>query len=131
MTPPAASDLHTAVSEIEARLEALARRKDVWLRTGPSERIRLLETVVAGVVREARGWAEAMSRLKGVALTEPLHGEDWIYGPGATVRCARLLIESLRAGGQPRPPSVTQRAGGQWVAQVFPATVIDRILGPG
>lgn len=117
--------------EIDAILDRLARTKDVWVQTNIERRIVLLERIVDGVVREARGWAEVMSQLKGVRTTEPSHGEDWMYGPAATVRCARLLLEALRHNGQPRPPKLYRRPDGQWVAQVFPTSLIERAQGGG
>lgn len=126
--PPLAA---TALPAIDAALDRLARKKDEWIKQGLEARITLLDQIVDGVVREARGWAEVTSQLKGVHPAEPLHGEDWLYGPAATARCARLLAAALRQNGFPKPPKLFQRPNGQWVAQVFPASLIERAQGNG
>jgi acyl-CoA reductase-like NAD-dependent aldehyde dehydrogenase len=129
--PPPPPVPATSLTEIDAIVARVARQKDAWIRTGIAARRVLLEQIIDGVVHEARGWAEVMSQLKGVGLGEPLHGEDWMYGPAATVRCARLLLDALREDGHPPPRRLYQRPDGQWVAQIFPASLIERLQGSG
>lgn len=116
------------VDEIVARLAA---KKDEWVKVSIPERITLLEQVRAAIIREADAWARTISRLKGIDPSDPLHGEDWLAGPVVTMRNVQQLIRSLHAGGQPRPPGLRQRKDGQWVADVMPWSMWDRLILTG
>jgi acyl-CoA reductase-like NAD-dependent aldehyde dehydrogenase len=120
----------TPLAEVDAILQRLSSNKDKWAQLGVPERIALLHKVADGVQREAHGWAHAVSRVKGIDANAPLQGEDWLAGPMTTARNVRLLIEALQSGGQQKVP-LKQRASGQWVAQVFPNSVVEKILFAG
>jgi acyl-CoA reductase-like NAD-dependent aldehyde dehydrogenase len=126
-----ASMTATPIDVLDGLVAKLVSKKDSWCAVGIPERIALLEKVAVALQVEASGWAQAMSRVKGIAANVPLQGEDWLAGPMTVVRNVRLLIESLQAGGQPRPPKLTQRADSQWVAEVFPTSVAEKIAFTG
>src|SRR5688572_27927446 len=48
-----------------------------------------------------------------------------------TAHNTRLLLEALKAGGQPKPPGLKQRPDGQWIADVFPTTLDERLAYTG
>jgi acyl-CoA reductase-like NAD-dependent aldehyde dehydrogenase len=121
----------TSLAALDAVVAKLAANKDVWCAVGIPARIALLEKVADALQVEASGWAQAMSRVKGIAADAPLQGEDWLAGPSTVVRNVRLLIESLRAGGQQKPPKLMQRSDGQWVAEVFPISTLEKIAFTG
>ena len=121
----------TPLSDVDALVAKLVAHKGAWVKKTLPERVAVLEALRDGVQREATGWAAAVAQVKGTAPNHPLEGEDWLAGPMATARNIRMLIESLKAGGQPKPPALTQRADGQWVAQVFPLTLDDKLAYAG
>lgn len=121
----------TPAARVDELVQKLAAKKDAWVKTSIAERIRLLEALVAGCVKEAPAWAAAVSKMKGIDPASSLHGEDWLAGPATTVRNVRLLIEALKQNGQPKPPAMHQRKDGQWVAQVLPANTMEKLVFGG
>ncbi|MDP9024819.1 MAG: aldehyde dehydrogenase family protein, partial [Candidatus Eremiobacteraeota bacterium] len=97
-----------------------------------SQKAALLERVKAGVYREAERWALAGAQAKGIGWTA-LAGEEWISGPWAVLYALNRYIDTLgeiAKGGAPEidQRSIRERAGGQVVVDVFPATLYDRLL---
>jgi len=121
----------TPIADVDAILQRLAAKKDQWVKTGIPERIKLLEAIRTAIIAEADAWTRTISRLKGIDPSSPLHGEDWLAGPVVTVRNVQQLIKALHAGGQPKPPGLRQRKDGQWVADVMPWGLWDKILLTG
>lgn len=121
----------TSTAQMDEILTRLQQRKDAWARTPIDERLRLLRATLRGVVTEAAAWSEAISRVKGLDPHGQLHGEDWLAGPVVTARNIRQLIKSLEAGGRPKPLALRQRPGGQWVADVLPWDMWDRLIYTG
>jgi acyl-CoA reductase-like NAD-dependent aldehyde dehydrogenase len=121
----------TPRDEIDAAVTRVAARKDEWPKVGIPERIRLLERTIGNLVGVAEAWVADACRAKGIPEGDPLAGEEWIAGPSTTIRNARLLIRSLEALGQRRPPKTTAREDGQLVVRVFPADVYEKVLFAG
>ena len=128
--PPAAFP-PTPREEIDAAIARVAARKDEWTRVSIPDRIRLLERTIEGLVAVADAWVADACRAKGIAADDPLAGEEWIAGPSTTIRNARLLVRSLEALGQRRPPKVYAREDGQLVARVFPADGYEKAMFAG
>ncbi|HEY2517579.1 MAG TPA: aldehyde dehydrogenase family protein, partial [Polyangiaceae bacterium] len=128
--PPAAIP-PTPKGALDAAVERVAAQKDVWTTASIPERIRLLERCTEGLVMVAEAWVADACRAKGIAPDAPLAGEEWIAGPSTTIRNARLLVKSLEALGQRRPPSVRAREDGQLVATVFPADGYEKAMFAG
>jgi acyl-CoA reductase-like NAD-dependent aldehyde dehydrogenase len=128
--PPAAIPA-TALEEVDRRLARVAARKDDWPKVGIIERLSYLRRCAAGVAAVAEAWVADGCRLKGIAASDPLVGEEWVAGPAVTLRNIRLLIEALEAGGQPTPPKVYARPDGQKVVRVFPANAKDKLMFGG
>ena len=116
---------------LDAALHRVASHRDAWLRVPVDERIRLLRAVIDGVVAVAPDWVRAGCAAKGLDVDGPQAGEEWLSGPVPTIRTMRLVAEALAAGGAPRIMKWTVRPGGQRVATVFPATLIDRLAYTG
>ena len=129
--PPPAALPETSLEACDRLLDRLASRKDDWLKVSIPERIAYLERCLAGTVAVAEEWARDGSRLKGIADGHVYQGEEWLAGPMTTVRNIRLLIDALKADGQPCLPDVIERPDGQKVARVFPTNLHDRILFTG
>ena len=116
----------------EDALRRLHRARQTWTERSVQQRIDLLEVCLNGVRLEAKDWVREACRARGVALDSPAAGEEWLAGPAALIRTIRLLIRALKAGGQPALPATRQRMGGrQWVAEVFPASPLEKAALPG
>src|SRR5262245_21889747 len=81
--PPAAVAA-TSLAEVDAAVERVASKKQVWVQTGIAERIALLRQCQAGVAREASAWVRDVCAVKGLSPDDNLAGEEWLAGPGTT-----------------------------------------------
>jgi len=129
--PTAAPVPATPLADIDAAVARVAAKKDAWPKVGIVERIALLGKCLEGVLAVSEEWVKGGCRLKGIAAGHPLEGEEWLAGPMTTARNIRLLIQALEAGGQPTPPKVFERPGGQKVARVFPSDAKDKVMFGG
>ncbi|MBX3189534.1 MAG: aldehyde dehydrogenase [Labilithrix sp.] len=124
-TPP------TKLADVDAAIDRLHAKKDAWIAVGIPERIRLLERCIESIVAVSEQWGEIGAAIKGLAPADVLAGEEWVAGILPTVRNARLLVEALRQGGQPRPASLRTRPDGRVVARVHPANLMERLMFTG
>jgi acyl-CoA reductase-like NAD-dependent aldehyde dehydrogenase len=125
MVPP------TPIAELDAIVERVANAKQRWVQTSVGERIALLRACLRNIPKVAPDWVRDMCAVKGLAPDDNLAGEEWLVGPATTARNVRLLIKSLEADGQPKPPSLTTRPGGQQVARVMPLETTEKLLFAG
>src|SRR5262245_25165151 len=100
---PPPSHPPTPLDQIDRLLARLDSKKDAWLQVTIAQRIAFLDAARTALQAEAAGWAAAISKVKGLSPDEQLHGEDWLTGPMTLARNVRLLIDALKADGQPRP----------------------------
>lgn len=120
----------TPLEQADAIAAQLSQRKNDWLQVSLSDRIIYLQRCLEDVMAVAPEWAAAACHAKGIDPTATLAGEEWLVGPTATMAYLRSLITTLKANGQPQP--VKQHCQkGQWVAQVFPDNLMDRLLWLG
>ena len=116
--PPASVD-PTPLDVVDKKLARLAANKDKWVRVSLDDRIELLERCIDSTHAVAREWAEASCKAKGINPNSEQAGETWLSGPTTTIRNLRLLIETLKANGQPKPVSQWTRRNGQSVAHAL------------
>ena len=128
---PPASMTPTSLEKCDSHVATLNANKDAWTKVSINERIQLLEECIENTLAVGHEWVEAGCRAKGIEQGSKLAGEVWFAGPTTTIRNMRLLVETLKAGGQPKPPQQWTRSNGQTVARVFPADLYDRILFTG
>lgn len=121
----------TPMAQIDAIVARLASRKHDWPRVSLRERARLLERCIDTTLAISHEWVRAACDAKGIDPKSPRAGEEWLGGPMTTVRNVRLLLEAMRAGGEPSLPAVYARPDGQLVAKVFPQNVVDRLMYTG
>ena len=121
----------TSIEDCDAHVARLASKKGVWVNTGIPERIGYLQAVVDGMNAVAPAMVADGCRKKGIPVDSALAGEEWLAAVTTTIRNARLLIEALEAGGQPRAPGVVTRPDGQLVAKVFPTNLQDKLMFTG
>ncbi len=119
--------MHTETDDLVAKIDSLHAKKDAWTKVGVDARVALLEKIAKGVEKVAPAWVAAVCKIKGIDPDSQLVGEEWLAGPVTTQRNVRLLIETLREGGE-RRVTTKKRPDGQWVATVFPLSLIDRLM---
>jgi acyl-CoA reductase-like NAD-dependent aldehyde dehydrogenase len=128
--PPAATP-PTSIAECDRLLGGLAAKKGEWTRLPIPERIQLLEKSIDATISIAPQWVAAAARAKGIDPSSQRTGEEWLGGPMTLTRNLRLMAESLRKGGQPKPAGMKRRDDGQYVAQVFPNNIFDKLMFTG
>jgi acyl-CoA reductase-like NAD-dependent aldehyde dehydrogenase len=128
-SPPKPEPTH--LEDVDAAITRLHGKRDAWLAIPIGERITLLDQCVAATLAVAEKWGDIGARIKGLAPTDGLAGEEWVAGIMPTVRNTRLLAEALRQGGAPKPRSVRTRPDGRVVARVYPSTLFEQLLFMG
>lgn len=128
---PPASVPATPIAKLDELVDRVASKKDAWAQLAVPQRIAYLEAAQKGVQEQAEAWVRALNQLKGIDPNDVMAGEDWLAGPMTTARNIRLLVEALKQGGQPKPPGLKQRPDGQWVADVFPTTLDEKLAYTG
>ncbi|MEM7480171.1 MAG: aldehyde dehydrogenase family protein [Acidobacteriota bacterium] len=131
--PPPAQD--SSSEERFAALDEAARTvadtRQRWASLAIDERISLIDRLIPDFLAVAPRWVAAASAAEGLS---PDDGEEWLTGPYLILRNLRLLRDSLEEiahGGHPEiPGAVTTGAHGQVVAEVFPASLYDRLFYP-
>jgi acyl-CoA reductase-like NAD-dependent aldehyde dehydrogenase len=118
----------TNFDEIDRSILKLHNHRERWAQTTIPERLAYLQSCLDRTLAVAQAWATAGCEAKGIEPQSNVAGEEWITGPISTVRNIRLLMTSLQADGQLAPVKTWQRENGQFVAQVLPANLIDRVL---
>lgn len=125
---------HTPVEGLDAALEILAQNKERWATLPASELVPILDELQRDVWQVADKWVTACVTAKGVPTGSLGEGEEWIM-LGAVERTVRLLrqsIQDIASQRSPRlPASLTVNARGHVVAQVFPASTLDKMTLPG
>ena len=86
----------TSQSRLDEALAILEDHKQEWVALDIDERIDLLEKIREGAVDVAERWVHAAVKAKGMELGTAEEGEEWMAGPGTTLRNITLLITSLR-----------------------------------
>jgi acyl-CoA reductase-like NAD-dependent aldehyde dehydrogenase len=102
-----------------------------WVALSAADRAALLRRCMTATVAVADQWAETACQIKGYAPGSNGHGEEYLAGTLPLMRNLRLFAEALEAHGQPALPRTWQRADGQWVARVFPQSLLDQALFTG
>lgn len=127
--PPAVPP--TPLAEVDRKIEALWAHRESWQKVGVVQRIRLLERCIRATLDVADVWVADACRAKGIPEGSQQAGEEWLGGPVTTVRNMRLLVEALRHGGARPVPSLRKTDSGQVVADVFPASTLDKLMFGG
>jgi acyl-CoA reductase-like NAD-dependent aldehyde dehydrogenase len=124
----------TAPSLMDEALEAVAAKKDEWAALPAKALLPLLVEMRRDVDRVAEEWVKACAAGKGVEDDPYGVGEEWVLF-AAVGRTLRLLHESIRdiaRGGTPGIPApLWVNSRGNVVAEVFPASRLDKMSLPG
>jgi hypothetical protein len=121
----------TPLDEVDRMLGMLAHGQERWLATDPATRAALLRRCMEATAEVAEEWGDTACMVKGYESGSNGHGEEFLGGVLAVMRNLRLFAEALEHHGQPPLPKKWQRPDGQWVAQVFPQSLMDKALFTG
>lgn len=125
---PPSSVPPTPTAELERLVARLRDRADAWVQLPRKDKVVLLRQVMKNLQAEGPAWAETLCRIKGLQFHSPDAGEAWLDGPVVLARNLRQYIELLEAEGRPQHAGLRQRKDGQWIAQVFPRNLFDKLL---
>lgn len=125
----------TPESELNTLLQRLRDNAQKFARAPINDKIGWLREIAERSGEVAPELVSAACKAKGIDQHSPLAGEEWLAGPGVTIRNVRLLIQSLeqiRARGVPRlePESLIDRLDGI-AARVVPHDPFDKTLFAG
>lgn len=124
----------TSLTEIDRIVDQLYLGKDDWVRLRPSDRVAILDSLLADFKPISHRWVEAELKAKGNPADSNGEAEEWVIL--ATVfRIIRKLRQSLVELDKHGHPlfvgSPETHSDGQVIVRVFPKTLDDRVLFPG
>lgn len=134
LTPSSPADsvtLATSTSAADAAIACLTAQKTAWTQVSIADRITYLNRCITRVMAIAEPWATAACHAKGIDPSSSLAGEEWLVGPAAVLTNLQALVKTLTAEGQPQPVAMATRADGQQVVQVFPHSLMERLMWAG
>jgi len=121
----------TPLPELDERLARLTQGRPKWVALSARDRAALLRRCMETTLAVADDWAATACKIKGYEPGSNGHGEEYLGGTLAVMRNLRLFAEALDANGQPSLPKTWTRDDGQWVARVFPQSLLDAALFTG
>ncbi len=125
----------TPRAQLDAAIGELLAHRRSWAGVGPAERARLLDTLLADLAGVSDEWVAASLLHKGLDPGESASGEEWIAGPMIALRNIRVLRDALadvaRHGAPRIPGPIWTRPDGRVAAEVFPASLWDRLFYTG
>ncbi len=122
--------------EIDRHLADLRAHADEWALLPIRDKVKLLWKLRRATDRAAGAWVTAASQAKGLAVGDPLRGEEWSSGPWALLNYLGPLEKTLRAAERGQLESLVKgktrtRPDGQVVARVMPDGLYDQLLFSG
>src|SRR6266536_3334068 len=128
----AIADDPAATTALDRDVAVLHSKAREWVTTPLAEKRKLLEALRVATAAVADEWVRVSCQGKGIALSSPAAGEEWMSGPYAllsNVAALIRLVDHLEAGTDPLD-RVRARTlpSGQVALRVFPAVVQDRVL---
>jgi acyl-CoA reductase-like NAD-dependent aldehyde dehydrogenase len=125
----------TPIEVLDEAIASLRSRAAAWVALPVAEKRGLLGELVDTTLEAADGWVAAAAEAKGLTPESAHAAEDWGSGITTVVRNLRLLertLTDIERTGRPQPPGgVRVDAEGRTVADVLPATPLDRALLAG
>ena len=120
---------------IDAVIGGLQDSKKRWANLSVSERIAYLVSIRDNTIRVARPWVEAAVAAKDLSMDHPYAGEEWTSGPFSVISIVSDLLVTLERIDTGIPildgHTVSERASGQVIVDVFPNTMDDKLLFSG
>ena len=127
--------LPTERGALDAAVAELRAGAPRWVAVPASERVKILDELLAAGAAAASAWIDLSARSEGLAPDDPVASEEAIAGPYLYLRGVRLHRDALRqvaATGRPRIPGpVRTRPDRRVTAQVMPVDLVDRLTWLG
>jgi hypothetical protein len=121
-----------------ARLDELVGRlrdgAKTWVKLPVAQKAAVARRMLEGFSRVAERSVRAAVAAKGIKPGTPQEGEEWLSGPYVTLRILRLTAEALEAlaAGRNTPIGKVDRTiDGKLRVQVYPMTLLDKLLFGG
>jgi hypothetical protein len=121
----------TSIEAVDAMVAELLHSRLNWVALSSMDRAKLLRSCMKTTQAVAEEWCLMACEVKGYEPGSNGHGEEFLGGTLAVMRNLRLYAEALDHDGAPPLPSTHQRVDGQWVARVFPQSLLDKALFTG
>lgn len=126
------------MSAVDAVVRRVAQQAPTWRALDAARRADILKSCCDGVFAVAKEWVEQSCAAKGIHMSAPQAGEEWVTGPAILLRHLRLYRDTLLRGGIPRDRITRHAADGPadskrstWSAKVFPFEPLDSLIFPG
>lgn len=120
---------------IDSAISDLQASKTRWARLPVEEKLGHLEEIRRATFTHARRWVELATSAKGLEMTSPLAGEEWIAGPFSVIDALNslaLTLSRIRDGSDILDGfNVRVRHDGQVVVDVMPGTTVEKLLFSG
>jgi aldehyde dehydrogenase (NAD(P)+) len=126
----------TAEKELDRQVVRLREKAREFARLSIAQKIDLLGDLHRRTADVATEWVRTACGAKGISFDEPVSGEEWIGGPGVTLRNIRFLIKSLGEIAQHGAPVLADKriedlAHGAVGIRVAPYDTFDGVLYGG
>ena len=118
----------TSDEDIDNALHRLHKKKEVWLDVSTEKRAVLLQECLKDMMTLSEEWISQSCKGKGLEKGSVAEGEEWVGSFSIVVRGIQLMIDALKANGQPEIPSTRTRVDGQIVAEVYPRNFLEKVL---
>jgi aldehyde dehydrogenase (NAD(P)+) len=120
---------------IDSAIQELQSAKTRWARLPISEKIDHLDALRKAIFKHSPRWVESATKAKGLAMSSPLAGEEWIAGPFGVLDALNSLEVTLTRLGEGtdvlKGHAVRTRPTGQVLVDVMPTTAVERLLFSG
>jgi aldehyde dehydrogenase (NAD(P)+) len=116
---------------LDQSIQLLQDHKNEWACLPIPQKLALLEVIRKRLAEKSQAWVEASVRGKQMQLHAPEEGEEWTGGPWTLAEGINGYIDTLRALERGRilmPPKIHALPNGQVAAQVFPSSLLDKIM---
>jgi aldehyde dehydrogenase (NAD(P)+) len=125
---------NTELGRLDQLVGRLREGAKTWLKLPLGEKLAVARRMLEGFPRVAGRSVQAAVAAKGIASGSPQEGEEWLAGPYVTLRILRLTVEALEAlaAGRNTPiGNVDRTIDGKLRVQMYPLTLIDKLLFDG
>jgi len=120
---------------IDLAIADLQSAKTRWARIDVSEKLRYINGLRSATFEHSRRWVERAIKAKGLSISSPLVGEEWIAGPFGVIDALNSLEVTLSriadTGDVLEGFDVKTRDSGQVTVKVMPETTVERLLFSG
>jgi aldehyde dehydrogenase (NAD(P)+) len=120
---------------INTAIEELQAAKSRWARMPVEEKLGFLDGLRRATYEHSRRWVEHATRAKGLTMSSPVAGEEWIAGPFGVIDALNSLEVTLnRVSGETDildGHAMHTRPNGQLVVDVMPSTAVEKLLFSG